>query len=250
MRLVPLNGPVGRLLDFSGSEGLSTAPEGRPWQIGTPMLAGSSQDVNDVAGVPNWGACDILHVRYAGAAILEPGRLVHVDKNFRIADAPNTAGTGVPLYVTLTRFAVGNVTEQVGFVLRSGICPVQYAVAATAGAMYVGGAGQATPTAAAGKQILNARCLIAAATTFTRQIYTQNGSNLVRTPDVGGMFIGQTVSGTGVPASSEITAIDQSGQSFTMSELATASGTVTGTFTPTGFGICQLDRAFVQGQVT
>jgi hypothetical protein len=31
---------------------------------------------------------------------------------------------------------------------------------------------------------------------------------------------------------------------------ATATGTVTGTFTPTGFGIVHFDRPFVQGNIT
>jgi enoyl-CoA hydratase len=60
-----------------------------------------------------------------------------------------------------------------GWVMRSGLGLVQYAVAATVGAVYSGGAGQATPTAAAGRQILNATCLTAATGTITKTAQTQ-----------------------------------------------------------------------------
>lgn len=114
----------------------------------------------------------------------------------------------------------------------------------------------ATPTAAAGVQILNARCLIAAAATFTRQGTTRSGSSRVRFGNVGGMFVGQAISGTGIPASSVISAIDSDGTSVIIGSAvgtpvnATASGTVTVTMTNTGFGICQVDSPTFQSQIT
>lgn len=245
MRLAPISSIVGTLLDFGSSDSDSSQ-----FNLGATLMAAPTDGVDTGTNVPNWGLCELQFVRYASATVIDPGRLLHVDKNFTILDMPNTANTGRPVVVALSRFAAGDVTTQYGWVIRAGICPVQYSVAATAGAVYFAAAGQATPTLTAGKQLLNATCLIAAASAFTRSITTLNGSNKVKVSRTNGMFYGLTVSGTGVPASSEITAIDPSGTEFTMSEVATATGTVTGTFTPTGFGICQIDRAFVQGNIT
>lgn len=245
MRLAPINGLTGRLLDFGDS---STDTD--RYNIGTHLFAAPTDGVDTGTNVPNWGLCELVWVRSTSASTFNPGRILHLDKDFQILDMPNTANTGRPVYISLTKWAAGNVTTQFGWVLRSGICPVQYSVAATTGAVYFAAAGQATPTPTAGKQILNATCLIAAASAFTRSISTQNGSSKVQLARVNGVFFDITVSGTGVPASTEVSAINPSGNEITINNAATATGTVTGTFTPTGYGICQIDRAFVQGQIT
>jgi hypothetical protein len=177
-----------------------------------------------------------------------PGTLVTVDKDFTITAAASTANTGRPLFVAITNFAAGSTTRQGGWVMVSGIAPVTFSVAATTGAVYIGTAGNATPTAAAGKQILNATTLIAAASAFTRTVTTRNGSAEIKIARANGLFRGLTVSGTGM--SGTVGNIDPSGTSFTLSANASATGTVTATFTPTGFGIVQLSRPFGQGQIT
>jgi hypothetical protein len=191
-----------------------------------------------------------MYVFSTGAAAIVPGTPVVVDKDFVITALATTANTGRPVYVTVSRFEIGSTTRQGGWVMVCGITPVTFSVAATAGAVYGGTAGNFTPTAAAGRQILNATTLIAAATAFTRTVTTQNGSKVLRVARSNGMFIGQAVSGTGVAASSTVASIDPSGTSVILNNACTASGTVTGTFTPTGFGIVHLNNAFVQGQIT
>lgn len=245
MRLAPINGLTGRLLDFGDSSDQTDR-----FNLGTNIYCAPTDGVDTGTNVPNWGMCEVIWVRSTSSSTFNPGRLLTLDKDYTIADVPNTGNTGRQVYVSLSKWAAGNVTTQYGWVLRAGICPVQFAVAATAGAVFVGAAGQATPTAAAGKQILNAVTLIAAASAFTRTITTQNGSGIVKLSRTNGIFFDITVSGTGVPASTEVSAIDPSGQQITINNNATATGTVTGTFTPTGYGIVHLDRAFVQGQIT
>jgi hypothetical protein len=56
------------------------------------------------------------------------------------------------------------------------------------------------------------------------------------------------VSGTGVPGGATIASIDPSGTAMHSLGGGTATGTVTGTFTPTGFGIVHFNRMFAQGQ--
>jgi hypothetical protein len=182
-----------------------------------------------------------------------------MDKNFAVvasAAAATQANTGQSVYVALTNFAVGSTTPQYGWVMRRGIAPVRYGVAATAGRVFASTAGLATPTAAAGVQILSATCLIAAASTFTQQGRTVVGSSRVNFSNVAGMYPGQAISGTGIPASSVISSIDPNGTTIIIGSAvgtpvtATAAGNATMTFTNTGYGICMIDGPFYQGQIT
>lgn len=246
MRLAPISQLAGTLLDFSASNDGTSA--GNRFTPGAIMSAAPTDGVDTGTNVPNWGQCELLYVRSNSASTFTLGQLVTIDKDFNIAALASTAGLGRPVAVVLTAFAAGSVTVQYGWVMLAGIAPVQYSVAATTGLLYIGTAGVATPTQANGKQLNNATCLIAAASAFTRSVTTQNGSKIVKVARTNGMFVGQTPSGTGIPAST-ISAIDPSGQAFTLSSAATATGTVTGTFTPTGFGIVHFNRMFAQGQI-
>lgn len=250
MRLAPIDAAVQRLLDFSTS---SDVPLLRP---GTMMNAVGT-DFDLTANVSNWGACEVMSVSSNGAAVIPPGQLVIIDKNFRISlTAASQANKGSPVYVTLTNFQIGSTTEQYGWVLRSGICPIAYSVAATVGNVYGGTAGKATPTAAAGVQILNAICLTAAIATFTKGGTTRNGSSLVKLGNLTGVYVGQAISGTGIPGASVVSAMNPDGTSLIIGSAvgtpvsATATGTNVMTFTNTGFGICQIDRPTFQSQIT
>lgn len=259
MRLVATSGTLtGSLLDFSGSDDYPTTGwvqgASSPIQFGTQIEAVGDAGLITTANVANWGACELLYVRNNGAAVV-PGTLVHLDKDFNISAVPNTGATGRPVYVTLTNFSIGSTIPQGGWALRAGICPVVYAVAATTGPVYISAtAGAATPTNPTGtKQLGNATCLIAGASTFTRQITAKNLSRQVRVPTTAGLYIGQAISTAGntpIPASSTIASIDPSGLFITLNNAAVASGTATATLTNTGFGICQLDRSFICTSVT
>ena len=260
MRLAIADGPlVGQLIDFGLSVDYPTSVtsgRGSPIQPGAIYSAVSTDGgIDTTSNVPNWGSAEVMYVVNTSASTFLPGNLVQVDKNFSIAAAATTAGTGAPLAVCLTRFTAGNVTRQGGWVLLAGVSPVSYSVAATTGIMYLGTSLNATPTQASGKQILNATCLIAAAGSFTRTVTTRAGLPQILVSRVNGIFVGQAISGTGIPASSVVSSIDPSGQALVIGSAvgtpvnATASGSVTGTFTHTGYGICQFDRPFVQGQI-
>jgi hypothetical protein len=249
MRLAPVSTIGPRLLDFSTSDDVQKLG------LGTTIEA-TGTDYDTTANVANWGAAELVYVANASVAIL-PGALVVMDKNFRVvATAASEANSGKPVYVALTHFAAGSTTIQYGWVLRRGICPVKYSVAATTGRVFGGTAGLATPTAAVGVQILNAICLIAAASTFTRAGTTRTGSSLVRFSSVAGMYPGQAISGSGVPGSSVISSIDPAGNGVIIGSAvgtpvaATASATVTCTMTNTGHGIVQVDCPVFQSQIT
>lgn len=249
MRLAPTTALGPKLLDFNASDDVMEMVPGT-------VIHAAGTDYSTTSNVPNWGLCELIYVRSTSSSTFIPGRLLHLDKDFTILDMPNTANTGRPVYVSLTNWAAGNTTTQYGWVLRSGTCPVSFSTAATAGAMYFNAAGQAQPGAAAGKQLLNATCLIAATGSFTRTVQTVNGSSRVKLSGVAGVFTGQAVSGTGIPASSVVSSVDASGREIVIGSAigtpvaATATGSVTATFTHTGYGICHVDRACVQGQIT
>lgn len=96
----------------------------------------------------------------------------------------------------------------------------------------------ANPMLAASWSLIG-NCLIASTATNTQRINingtttssitTTLGSNVISTANTTGMLVGAAISGTGIPVGSVITGILNSG-AFTISNNATASGTITGTF--------------------
>lgn len=256
MRLAPMGTLVGNLIDFSDSvdyQEPSATVTGTSGYTGiapgTIVNAAPTEHPITTAGVPNWMGSELMWVVNTSSTTFVPGKLVTIDKNFLITALASTAGLGVPIYVTITNFSAGDVTPQGGWVMRKGMAPVTFSVAATAGALYIGTAGNATPTAAAGKQILNATTLIAAATTFTRTVQTQSGSAILSMSTTQGLFPGQTITATGTSGLT-VSKVNPDGRTITMSGNATATGSVTATFTPTGYGIVYLDSPFAQGQIT
>ena len=238
MNLSPIAAVAGKLLNFFAADDVAKH------QLGTRFDVVDS-DYLALANVGNFGGGEFAYVR--GAANFATGRLVHLDKDHNILDVPVTANTGRPVFVTVSSFSAAS---PFGWVARSGTVPVQFAVAATAGPVFAGTAGVATPTAAAGRQILNATTLVGSAAAFTRAGRTRTGLALVEVGNVAGLFPGIAVSGTGIPGGATIASIDPSNATIRLSAAATASGNPTLTFTHTGFGIVHLEQAFVQGQIT
>lgn len=249
MRLAPMDNIAPALLDFSASH------DERKLNLGA-IIHAVGTDYDTTANVANWGQAELIYVANADVAIL-PGTVVAIDKNFRVTATPAAASlvnTGRGVAVALTNFAAGSTTVQYGWVLRRGTCPARFSVAATAGAVYVGTAGNLTPTAANGAQLTNAQTLIAAAATFTRTGRTKSGSSRVEFSNVAGMYPGQAISGTGIPASSVISSVDPDGRGVLIGSAigtlvtATATGSVTCTMTNTGFGIVHISYPSVQTQ--
>lgn len=221
------------------------ANEGAPIAVGTPLIC---QD-------EYWGYGEFLMVKWTSTSALAVGTLVTLDENLVPTAAPSTANTGRPLFIVASRFPADSTTSAsnplYGYVMKAGRGPVTFSVAATTGAAYLGTAGNATPTAAAGKQIVGAVTLIAATGTITKSVRTQNGSNRLIVPNKLGLYPGVAVSGTGIAGGTTITTLDSGrNNEVILSANATATGTVTGTFTNTGFGIVQVNNPCVQTQIT
>lgn len=240
MRYTPVDIVVGKLINFF------TADDVQKHQLGTRSDVVSS-DYLAVANIGNAGGGKAVYLKAAGT--FATGRLVHWDKDWNILDVPNTGNTGRPFGIAMSNFSA---TQPYGWVLTSGCAPASFAVAATVGPAYIGAAGQLTPTAAAGKQVLGLTTVVAASGSFTKSVRTVNGSPflIVTNGDVAGLYPGMAVSGTGIPGGATIALLDNDGRTIKLSANATAGGTVTGTFTHTNFGIVQFEAPHVQGQIT
>ncbi len=211
--------------------------------LGTVMY-GSPGDPSATANVPNAGG-KFIYAKSAAAAVI--GAPLQLDKDYGLAALPNTGNTGAPLVIAASEFST---TNTFGWVCESGQVPVKVSAAAAAGAaLFISGAGTLSSTIAAGKQILGISSLIGSTGAFTKAAVTTNGSPTVKVSDIAGLYVGLTPSGTGIAAST-ITAIDAGRREITLSANATASGSITATFTHTGYVIANIASPHVQGQIT
>jgi hypothetical protein len=102
----------------------------------------------------------------------------------------------------------------------------------------------------AGKQVLNAMVQQASTFTITKaNTQTQSGSPVLVVSGVEGLFVGLTLSGTGIGAGT-IASIDPSGRFITSTANSTATGSVTLTGTYTGYLLVTVNGAFTQGAIT
>jgi hypothetical protein len=206
---------------------------------------------------PAWGFMELVLAKFATASTLvEPGRLVTLSSAFLLADNANTANTARPVYVVAQRFpsdaGVGSSTPLYGWVARSaGLFPVQASAAFTAGPAYFAAAGNITSTLTAGKQVVGMNGITGSTGTDTRQAFTLTGSKIVKVSSKRGLFVGGTVSGTGIPASTEIESLDTgSNNEIKVNNDCTATGSITMTQTYTGFALCQFSCPSTQGNIT
>lgn len=122
--------------------------------------------------------------------------------------------------------------------------------------------GSLTSAVTAGQGVTGAHCVLAASgTVCTKTIQTVNGSTEILVPDLEGLYVGQSVAGTGVGASAVISDIGFGGTMLgrqataragriVVSVASTATGSVTGTFAhPSAFGTAMLAHPGAAGAV-
>ena len=175
------------------------------------------------------------------------GSLVVWDLNGNAVAVPNTANTGRPVAAAMFPMVAG----QFGWFQTEGQAAISATASVAAGVTFgITAAGQVGANSA-GKQILSSASAAPSTTTVVKaNALTVSGSNVITVPNSDGWFVGVTVSGTGIPASTTITGISPDGRVVTLSANATASGVVSLTGTYTGFIIAQLSSPFVQGAIT
>jgi hypothetical protein len=160
--------------------------------------------------------------------------------------APSTANLGLPVYIAAQNFAINTF----GWYCFEGVLPVTQSATTTAGAAVgLGTAGNLTGTLVAGKQVLGINVQQIATFTITKSAGTTNGSPVIAVNGVDGLFVGLTLSGTGIAAGT-IASIDPSGRFITSTANSTATGQVTMTGTYTGYCLASIQNPFTQGAIT
>lgn len=195
---------------------------------------------------PYFGWGDFVYAKAAAAQ--ETGSLVYFTNAYVATDIPNTANTGFPIAVAKSTMA----QDTFGWYQTAGMAPWSASASVAAAAAFgVTAAGQVGANTA-GKQILGARVVGASTLTITKVGQTRLGPNAktIFLPNVDGLFVGLAVSGTGVGASAKIASIDPGGNYIVVDVDSTAAGTVTVTFTYTGFLQVMFNAAHVQGAIT
>lgn len=205
---------------------------------------------------PYWGGGEFMYVK-AGGSISQYG-LVVVTPSFASGQVvytatavPNTANLGRTLGVAMVPASSG----QFLWVCIGGVVPVNCSASVTADTTFgIVAAGQGGAIAA-GKQILNARVVVAATQTVAKSNCTANsGSTRLRIPNADGWFAGAYLSGTGIAAATTVSDIDPSGTIVTLSTATTAAvaGTVTATYNNATvfYNIAHVNRPFAQGAIT
>lgn len=179
------------------------------------------------------------------------------NKTFTVnfTETPNTANLGRELAVNQG----GAMTAgQYGWFLVSGVTPVDCSASVAADTTFgIAAAGQGGANSA-GKQVLNARVITAAAQTAVSAsvpgVNGVSGGNTIQVQDVRGFIFGGFLSGTGVGASSRVTGIDELSNVLTVSVVnsAAVTGNVTCTYNNATifYNVAQLNRAFAQGAIT
>lgn len=205
---------------------------------------------------PYWGGGEFLYVK-ANGSIRQFG-LVVITQTFasgqvvyNATEVPNTANLGRMLGVAMVAASSG----QFLFVCIGGVVPVNCSAAVAADTSFgIAAAGQGGAVAA-GKQILNARVVVASTQTVAKANCTANsGSTALRVPSSDGWFAGAYLSGTGIAAATTVTDIDPSGTLVTLSTATTAAvaGTVTATYNNATvyYNVAHINRPFAQGAIT
>ena len=200
---------------------------------------------------PYWGTGKFVYIK-SGAAILK-GSLVMWDETYNGALLPSTAGQGFPFGVAMNAIPSGSY----GWVQTEGLSVYKTnATVAADTAVAVAAAGIAG-TLANGKQLLGTRNRIAATGTKTVTANTVTGTGVLYTQGYDGFFLGMALSGTGIPASTVVAALDPDGKRIytgsaigtTGDKNSTASGSITLTGTYTGYGAGILNNPCAQGQI-
>jgi len=187
---------------------------------------------------PFWGAGEFMYIKSTDAIL--KGSIVMWDESYNGVLLPSAVTQGFPWGVAMAPMASG----VFGWIqLRGRAVYKTNATVAADGVLAIAAAGILGATAT-GKQVLGVRNRISATGTKTVTAQTVINSGVLYTAGYDGFFLGMALSGTGIPASTVVAALDPDGKRiYTGSAIATtgdknstATGSITLTGTYTGFG--------------
>lgn len=203
---------------------------------------------------PYWGTGEFIYLKSNDAIV--KGSVVVWDETYTAVLVPNTANQSFPVGVAMP----GAASATYYFWAQIGGYAVYKTNATVAADAAIGiTAAGIVGASSAGKEIVNVRNRKAATATTTWTATTTNGTGVIVVPKgYDGAFLGMALSGTGVPASTVVAALDPDGKRiYTGSAIgtlgdknSTATGSITLTGTWTGYGGGVLNRPFAQGRIT
>lgn len=206
---------------------------------------------------PFWGSAEFIYgkssgtIRQFGLCVLTPtfnSTLKRWEAVF--SEVPNTANLGRALYVAQGVMASG----EFGWFMQSGITPVNCQASVAADTTFgIAAAGQGGANAA-GKQVLGGRVIAAGSTTVVKAAQAPNGVTYLNVGDSDGWFVGAYLSGTGIQATTTVTAISPDGRTVTISLATNAAvaGNITATYNNATvyYNVAHINRPIAQGAIT
>ena len=242
-------------MTYAVTSGIIGQPQLTPFNLPDSVERTSPGIVVDAVD-PYWGGGEFIYckaggtIRQFGLVVLTPavsgGKMTYV-----ATEVPNTTILGRMVGVAMVPAASGNFF----WVQIGGIVPVNCNASVAADTTFAIAAAGQGGALAAGKQIVNARVVIAASQTVAKTNCTANsGSTRLLVPSADGWFAGAYLSGTGIAATTTVTDIDPSGTIVTLSLATTAAvaGTVTATYNNATvyYNVAHINRPFAQGAIT
>ena len=208
-----------------------------------------------IPGVDNYyGFGEFMYVQFPASAAITQGQVLVISgfggsAGYSAAVATTAANTGRSVAIAINPIA-SVASVQYGWVQISGNAVIKAVASVAAGVTFGIDASTAGSVNAnsAGRQVLNAVSVAPSTFNVAKAAVLVNGSPNITVPNVDGVVVGFTVSGTGV--SGTVTAIDPNSRTVTLSANASAGGNSTVTFTATGFIVGQINRPFLQGAIT
>lgn len=206
---------------------------------------------------PYWGGGQAIYLAIPAGVAFRVGEVVtYGTDQYQAVDAPNTANLAYSVAFAMNANVANASQVQYGWFVISGEAIVLSTASVAAGtAIGIAAAGKAG-TNSAGKQIQNAMVSRPATSTVVKSnVQTVNGSPILRFTVGGtdGLFVGGAVTGTGIPASTTITAINPD-NTVVMSANATATGSVTVTETfndgTNFYNVVTVNGPSMQGAIT
>lgn len=203
---------------------------------------------------PHFGPLELIRLSVPTSTAVPVGALATWNSSYGYVACPDTANLGQPVAISMNSVPSNATYVQYAWFVVSGLYPLKSAAAVAADTVIgIGGAGVGG-TNGAGKQILNTIVRAASTKTVAKTCYVKNGSTTMIAPNTEGWFVGLYLSGTGIQATTTITAIAADGITVTLSLAANATGSnsITGTYNNSSvyFNVVSCDRPFTQGAVS
>lgn len=211
---------------------------------------------------PYWGGLELIRLQVPAGNSIRVGTVSILGPTYSFVAVPNAANLGQSVVVSFNDIPNNATFSQYAWFVMSGRYMVLNIVGAVVadnplGINGVGLAGANT----IGKQILNARVVLAANSQITKPCNLKLGSSTFTAPNSDGWFVGGSLFGTGVPVPASIGAISVDGVTISMvtpntttpvNATATTLSNIQQSYSDgTRFwNICSLDRPFAQGAIT